>query len=403
MNTTSPPLGTELPHHADVVIIGGGVIGTVTAYVLARNGLSPLLIERKDIGSGTSSAAAAAALLQTKTSPNKLRIASHSLVLMDELHAQLGGRFEFSHTGSLLVASEPAEMALIREMNTSQKALGLDVQLLDGNQARQLMPILGEAVIGGSYSPRDAQINPLELVSVAANEAARLGASLCTFTEVNNIDVDHDRILAVGTSAGRVYTDTVVNAAGVWAPDIAQLAGITLPVEPLKGELLITERMPPMMQGTLIAAKYLLSKSELENAAQGNTTLRSVGITLVQVNHGNFVIGSTREPAGFDRRSTCAGVRELCGQLLDLTPSLASVRLLRSYAGLRPITPHGSPYIGRTPGIPGFIQATGFGGDGLVMSAITAEMISSLLLDGGKHPFLPIFSKGGYVNIEANG
>ena len=373
------PSPNTLPNTVDVVIIGGGVIGSVAAYVLAKAGLRVLVIERRDIGSGTSSSAAAAALLQTKTSIKKLALANQSLKLLDNLHEQLGGSFEFAHTGSLLAACDDDEMQLIREMNANLLAMGLDVELLDGRQAQQVMPVLGENIVGGSYSPKDAQINPLELVVACALAARQHGAIFSTFTELQGIEIPSDKTVAVQTSAGRVLTETIINAAGVWAPRVAQMAGVSLPVSPLKGELLVTERMPPQMQGTLIAAKYLLSKAKAEGESGGQASKRSVGITLVQVAHGNFIVGSTREQADYDIRSTSDGIRELVHQLLELTPRLANVHLLRAYAGLRPLTPDGSPIISRTPGLPGLIHAVGFGGDGLAMSAITAEMILGML------------------------
>jgi sarcosine oxidase subunit beta len=383
---------TKLPSNVDLVIIGGGVIGTVTAYILAKAGFQVLVIERHDIGAGTSSSAAAAALLQTKTSAKKLSLANTSLKLLDELHEQLEGRFEYAHTGSLLAANTDDELQLVRDMNDNLKSLGLDVEFLDGRQAREFMPVLGRNIIGASYSPHDAQINPLELVTACAQAARMNGATFATFTELLEIETSGNSIVAVHTNAGRVLTDIVINAAGVWAPQVARMANVLLPVSPLKGELLITERMPRQMHGTLIAAKYLLSKTRAEENTSGQAAKRSVGITLVQVAHGNFVIGSTRDPEGFDKRSTHDGIRELVHQLLELTPSLANVHLLRAYAGLRPLTPDGSPIISRTPQLPGFIQAAGFGGDGLAMSAITADMILGILTGHQDNNLLTNFS-----------
>lgn len=391
---------TEFPSSVDVAIVGAGVIGTVTAYILAKAGFRVLVIERKDIGAGTSSSAAAAALLQTKTSAKKLSLANTSLNLLDELHEQLEGRFEYAHTGSLLAATTDDELQLVRDMNASLKSLGLDVEFLDGKQARETMPVLGQSVIGASYSSHDAQINPLELVSACAQAARLKGVAFATFTELLGIETSGETIVAVQTSAGRVLANTVINAAGVWAPQVAHMANVSLPVSPLKGELLITERMPPQMHGTLIAAKYLLSKARAEENTSGQTAKRSVGITLVQVAHGNFVVGSTRDPEGLDKRSTYDGIHELVHQLLELTPTLANVHLLRAYAGLRPLTPDGSPIIGRTPQLPGFIQAAGFGGDGLAMSAITADMILGILTGNQDDELLVNFSLDRFETSE---
>jgi glycine/D-amino acid oxidase-like deaminating enzyme len=382
----------SIPPKAEVVIVGGGVIGTVTAYMLAKAGFQVLVIEQKEIGSGTTSKAAAAALLQTKTSPKKLALANRSLDLLDDLHEQLGESFEYAHTGSLLAATTEDEFQLIKEMNGTLLSLGLAVDLLDGQQARAIMPILGDSVIGATYSPRDAQINPLELVVACAQAAKRYGAVFANHTKLQGIEISGESIQAVQTSAGRVLTGTVINAAGVWASEVARMGGVELSISPLKGELLVTERMPPLMQGTLIAAKYLLSKARAEGEAGGRAPKRTVGITLVQVAHGNLIVGSTREMAEYDMRSTFAGIQELVKQLLDLTPALGNVHLLRGYAGLRPLTPDGSPIISRTPHLPGFIQVAGFGGDGLAMSAITADILLGMLTGNPDIELLANFS-----------
>jgi len=389
-----------LPHSSEVVIIGGGVVGTVTAYILSKAGMKVLLVESQDIGSGTTSKAAAAALLQTKNTAKKLALANRSLNLLDRLHEQLGGAFEYAHTGSLLAATTEDELELVRSMNAALGSLGLEVEMMDGRQARQAMPILSERVLGASYSPRDAQINPLELVVACSRVARNNGASFATHTRVAGIETREGVIQAVQTDAGRVLTDTVINAAGVWAPQVARMAGIDVSISPLKGELLISERMPRMMTGTLIAAKYLLSKARAEGESGGRTPRRTVGITLVQVAHGNFIVGSTREQAEYDQRSTFAGIHELVRQLLELAPSLANVHLLRGYAGLRPLTPDGSPIISRSPGLPRFIQAVGFGGDGLAMSAITAEMILGLLTGHEDQELLANFSIERFSPVE---
>lgn len=373
-----PESKNHLENKADVVVIGGGVIGTAITYFLTRQGIDVCLVEQNDIGSGTTSAAAAAALLQTKTSRAKLALAQKSLALLDEFHQESGGCFEFEHSGSLLAASNEAELGIIHEMLDQLKTLGLDVRFVDGKQAQELMPIAGSGIIGASYSPVDAKINPLELVVTYADFAKRAGAKFHTYTQLTGIERNGDRIQAVNTSRGRVLTDTVINAAGAWAPQVARLAGITLPITPLKGELMITEPMPPMLRGTLISAGYLLSKKRLESSQNNQGSKRSVGITLVQVNRGNFLVGSTREEAGYDRRSTFAGINELCLKLREFVPAVANIHIIRSYAGLRPITPDGMPIIGRAPELPGFITAAGHGGDGLILSAITAKTVTEI-------------------------
>ncbi|MCP4361126.1 MAG: FAD-binding oxidoreductase [Chloroflexi bacterium] len=365
----------ELPKSAEAVVIGGGVIGCACAYFLARDGVDVCLLERGDIGAGTSSAAAVAALLQTKTSTIKMALAKKSLSLLDELHEDFDAGFEYKRSGSLLAASSPTEMELVKKKSAALRTLGLDIQLVNGDEARSLMPMLGPTIIGGSYSPGDAIINPLHLVVAYTAVSRRLHAKIHTFTEVIGIEIDRNRILAVCTNKGKILTETIINAAGVWSPQIAGMVNLDLPITPLKGELLVTEAVPPMMRGTLISAQYLQSKAQLEQRVNGAAPQRSVGITLAQVERGNFIIGSTREQAGFDRQSSYDGINRLVSQLLAIAPNLSHIRILRTYAGLRPITPDGLPIIGRAPQLPGFIVAAGHGGDGISLSAVTAELV----------------------------
>jgi glycine/D-amino acid oxidase-like deaminating enzyme len=386
------PLACELPGSADVVIIGGGVIGVATAYALARAGIDACLLERHDIGAGTSSAAAAAALLQTKTSQEKLDLAKKSLDLLDSLHKELDESFEYAHTGSLLAAASEAEMAIVHDKVGALSALGLDIQLIDGDEARRMMPVLGPDIIGASYSPLDAQINPLELVTAYAAAARRHGAKICSFTEVTGIERQQGRITGVQTNRGQINTGEVINAAGVWAPRIAEMVGVHLPIEPLKGEIMVTEPMPRMMQGTLISGKYMLSKARAEEIDGEDRPKRSAGITLVQVHHGNFIVGSTREQAGYDQRSSYAGISALSSLLIEIAPALKDVHIIRAYAGLRPLSADGIPIIGRAAGQPDLIIAAGYGGDGLVMSAISGEFITGIINGDPSPEMLDMFS-----------
>jgi glycine/D-amino acid oxidase-like deaminating enzyme len=259
------------------------------------------------------------------------------------------------------------------------KANGLDVEIVDGDGARAAMPVLGPLVIGASICRPDSIINPLELVTSYARHARRLGATLCTGTEVTGIECRGNKIMGVQTNRGCIATSKVVDACGVWSSMVARMVGFDLPVKPRKGELLVTEPVPPFIKGTLIAARYLVSKTSTAVSSEAPGASRTVGVTLAQARRGNLIVGSTREFAGYDRRSTYAGIHELAHQLVEIVPALKSIRVIRSYAGLRPITPDGLPVIGGLPGMPDFVVATGHEGDGIVLSAVTASIVTNLI------------------------
>ncbi len=208
--------GTEPQKSAEVVIIGGGVVGSAIACFLARDGVDVCLLERGDVASGTAGAAAVAALMQTKTSVIKLALAKRSLDLLDDLHERFNRCFEYTHSGSLLVANSPAEMEVVENMAAKLHRLGLDVQLVSGDEARSIMPLLGSMTVGGSYSSRDAIINPLKLVVAYTAVARHNRANIYTFTKVTGIETSGNRIHAVLTNKGKIQCRKPACRAAEW-------------------------------------------------------------------------------------------------------------------------------------------------------------------------------------------
>jgi glycine/D-amino acid oxidase-like deaminating enzyme len=374
-----PVSSAPLPRTADVVIVGSGIVGSAIAFFLSRARLKVCLIDRSDLGAGTTSAAAIAGLLQTKTSAVKLALARESLELLDGLHAEFEHSFQFDRAGSVLAAQSETEFQVVRDMVSKLKVNGLEVEIVDGDGARAAMPVLGPLVIGASICRLDAIINPLELVMSYVRHARRLGATFCTGTEVTGIECRGDKVTGVQTNRGGIATPKVVDACGVWSPAVARMVGFDLPIKPRKGEILVTEPVPPFIKGTLIAARYLVSKASTQVSSETPGASRTVGVTLAQARRGNLIVGSTREFAGYDRRSTYAGIHELARQLVEIVPTMKNIRVIRSYAGQRPITPDGLPVISGLPGMPDFVVATGHEGDGIVLSAVTASIVTNLI------------------------
>ncbi|HIQ06578.1 MAG TPA: FAD-binding oxidoreductase, partial [Anaerolineae bacterium] len=363
---------------ADVVVIGGGVVGTSITYYLAKRGVRVCLVEKADIASGTSSSCANAIMLQTKSLGPKLNLARESATLFRGLEEELETDIEFENAGGMVVAETEAEVSYVQAKVQSLQSLGIHIEFVSADRARSLQPALTEHICGASYCPEDSIVNPLKLAMGYIRAAERLGAAIRRFTEVIGIERQGDKILAVLTNRGKIPTTTVVNAAGVWSPALARMVGLHLPIVPRKGELFVTEPVPPMLRGLIVSARYLMSKAP-SGAGAGTGQMRA-GVIASQTRRGNFLIGSTREFSGFDRRSTYRGIRELVCQTARVLPFMSNMHVLRFYAGLRPTTPDGLPILERSPSLPGFIVASGHEGDGIALSPITGKTIADLIV-----------------------
>jgi sarcosine oxidase subunit beta len=363
---------------ADVVVVGGGVIGTAVTYYLARQGVDVCLVEQNDIASGTSSACAIGVALQTKPPGPKQELARASLDLYRGLTEELESDIEFANEGGMLVAENEEQLALIAKKAEKASKAGLAIELLSAEEAHQHQPNLAPHIVGATYCADDATVNPYKLAFAFVDAARRVGAAVYTETEVTAIERQGEDITAVVTSRGRINTKTVVNAAGPWAPLLAEMAGVDLPVKPRKGELLVTEPGPPLIHGVVVSAGYLLSKAMPKGSNGGMTA----GLWTGQTGRGNLLVGSTREFAGYDRSSSYEGMQALLHHIT------------RFYAGLRPASSDGLPILGRSSQVPGFVLANGHEGDGIALSPVTGKRIADLLTGKITEDLLAPFAPG---------
>lgn len=290
-----------LPKSADVVVVGGGVVGTAITYYLAAYGVDVCLLERDDIASGTSSAAASGVSLQTKPPGPKQDLARASLDLFRSLGEALEADIEFSNEGGMLVAETEEEFELIQIEAHQAAQVGVAMSVLSAEEARAEQPELARHIVGATFCPDDSTVNPYLLALALARAASRKGAKIVTGQPVTGLARNGDTIESVRTADGGITTHTVVNAAGPWAPMLAEIAGVSLPITPRKGELFVTAPGPALLRGTVISASYLRSKSL---SAGQDPNQMTVGLWAGQTRRGNLLIGSTREFAGYDRSST---------------------------------------------------------------------------------------------------
>jgi sarcosine oxidase subunit beta len=366
-----------LSQTAEVLIIGAGVIGASIAFHLTRRGINPLLVEKSAPAAGSSGACDGLVFLQSKKPGLHLRLALESRKRFDGLIAAFDRCFEFKNPGGLCLIESEAELEAMRLSVDALKKGGLEVELIDGNEARIREPCLSERVIAATYSTMDAQVNPYALTFAFLRAAESAGACILSGEEVRAIEVVSGKTGAVITERHKISVPIVVNAAGAWAADIGRMVGLEVPITPRRGQILVTAAVPPLLRHCLISAQYVAAKFKPELAETGGA-----GFSLEQVDSGNILIGSTREFVGFDRRTTFEGIHTIARRIVPFIPALKYVPVIRTFGGLRPYTPDGLPILGKVAGLEGFIMAAGHEGDGIALSAITGELIADLIATG---------------------
>jgi glycine/D-amino acid oxidase-like deaminating enzyme len=363
---------------SDVVVIGGGAIGTSIAYHLARRRIDVILVERDDIASGTSGACDGFIFMQSKKPDVHLQMALESARMMERLSTELQRDIEYEKSGGMIVVKSRKDMPEMRKLVERQRKVGLEVDLLDAHQAREMEPCLSSGIAGATYSPTDAQVNPMSLCFAFAEAAKRMGAEVLTHTEVTDVPTTKGKVEGVVTSKGVIRADVVVNAAGVYAPVIGKMVGVELPITPRRGQVLVTEPVPQLLKRVMICSRYITSKFN-SRRVQGSL---GVGLALEQTRAGSLLIGSTREFVGYDRTVTPEGIQAVLEHASALVPIIGELNVIRAFAGLRPHTPDGMPILGKVDGVEGFIMAAGHEGDGIALSPITGFLIAELIATG---------------------
>ena len=377
----------------DVVVVGAGVAGSSVAYHCARRGLRVCVVEREGLGGRTTSASAGLILVQSRVPGPALEFALANIELLARYREELGGDIDYVRCGSLVLAEDETELALLREFIRRQSR-HVPVELLDEGDVRRLEPNLAPGPLGASYCALDGYANPMG-VSIAFTRGARaLGADVRLRTEVLGLERAGDRVTGVRSSAGSITAGAVVDAAGVWSPEIARMAGVDVPVVPRKGQLLVSEPLPPLFHTVLNHAGLIPFKDH-------GITFAAIADELQKKRYmkqssggffaGRVYVGSTSEFVGFDRGNTWPGVTELARYAVETVPALARARLVRAWAGLRPRTSDGKFLIGPAPGVEGFWLATGHDSNGVLHSSATGHLLAEWIATGIRPPLLAQF------------
>jgi sarcosine oxidase subunit beta len=365
-----------------VVVVGAGLIGSSIAFRLAQGGYDVTIVDRGGVGAATSSACDKSIILQSKRPGPHLTMALESRAYYEDLEEELGAELEFSRAGGMIVIDDEQHLTEMHDHVEQQRRAGVDVTLLNPDDAHQQQPALSTDIIGAAYSPTDAEVNPLLLNRAFLDAAERAGADTRLYTEVTEITHTDQHITGVQTVAGRIGADVVVNAAGPFAHKLSTSVGIQLPITPRRGVILIGESMPIVVHGVVLCAHYILAKHST-GAGKPSDSERGPGLSLGQTAYGNTLIGASREFVGFQRHVSHEVLHDVAQHAVRLAPTLGTTRIIRSMVGFRPSTPDGMPIISEVPGLSGYVIAAGHEGDGIALAPLTGLMVRDLLNGAG--------------------
>ncbi len=360
----------------DVVIIGGGIIGCAIAYFLRKRHIEVTLLERGELGGQASGAAAGLlAPLGPLSGPGPfadlvLTGFSSLIALVPELEESSGIHMNYERTGALRVVRNPKRITHLRKRLDSWQLLGLQLYWLTGDEARQREPSLAPDVYAAIYAPEESQIQAASVVQAFARAARLLGADIYEQQEVSHLLMNNTRVTGVCTAQGEtIACNQIVIASGAWAAQCATWLDVTLPIQPLHGQLLaLPQASSPLQHIVFGNAGYLLPR--------GNTVL----------------VGATKEERGFDPTVTEQATSWLYATATQLVPALATSKIHATWAGLRPKTPDSHPIIGFLPVWENVLIAAGHNSVGVILSAITGQGVAEMITTGVVPPLLRPFA-----------
>lgn len=351
---------------ADVVIIGGGIVGVSLAYHLARRGSSDVVVLERDlIGSGSTSRANGGVRLQFAT-PLNITLSLEAVRVFETFRDEFGVDPDFRQYGYLFLITDPGDLARFREMHALQRALGVPVELLSPEDVRRLVPPLElDGVLAGSYCARDGFADPNAVVQGFARRAGALGVEIREGASVVGIDVEGGRVRGVRTAADRIAARVVVNAGGPWAGVVGRLAGVEIPVQPHRRSQFITAPFDGLRDPMPLVIES------------------GVGFSFRKEGPG-VLMGMTKpEPPGsFDDSVDWEWLPRVIEHAVRWVPALAEARIARGYAGLYDMSPDRHPIVGPVPEVQGLFCCGGFSGHGFMHGPPAGRLLAEWILDG---------------------
>ena len=360
-----------MSNKADVVIVGGGVIGCATAYYLSKKGKSVIVLEgSENIGNGGSSRNGGG-VRQSGRDPRELPLAMYGIEkLWPHLSEELGVDCEYHKEGNLRLGKTKKHLDILQGLTDRAVACGLDVRMVDAKEVKEINPFLSDEVIGASWCPTDGHANPMVTTLAYYRKARMQGVRFLSGEKVISLKKVKGRVKKVITENNVYEGDYVLVAAGYESREILATVGVDVPMHQELLECLVTEAEPHMfnqMLGTAEADFY------------GH-----------QTEHGSFVFGGS---SGLELNNKDIGVKNspsntsitapcICRGIMKYFPSLEDAKIVRTWAGYVDTSQDGVPVLGEVDEVPGLIIACAFTGHGFGIAPAVGEQLAMLITDG---------------------
>ncbi|HEV2665811.1 MAG TPA: FAD-binding oxidoreductase [Blastocatellia bacterium] len=359
---------------ADVVIIGGGIVGSSVAYHLAESGCANILIiereEKQGLGSTSKSLGGVRAQFAT---PINIQMSLYSIDLFSRFEEVTGQTADYRAHGYLFCATTDAHLKYLRENQEMQKSFGLkNAEMVSRDDIAKMVPqMVANDIIGGAYCPSDGFVDPYGVLTGFAKRAKELGARIWLNTAVTGVKVENSSVTGVSTTRGEVSTRNVVNAAGPWAAGVAEMAGVELPVTPLRRQIVKTQR-----------CDFLPAKFPMVIDMSTGFHFRREGEAIL------MAWPDDEETYGFKTAFTHDFLEKILTRAVDRVPQFADlpVNPKQCWAGMYEVSPDHHAIIGPAPGVQGLFFANGFSGHGVMHSPASGRVTADLIL--GRQSFV---------------
>jgi sarcosine oxidase subunit beta len=362
---------SALPGRAEVVVVGGGVIGTSVAFHLAEAGVDVLLLERSELASGSTSRAAGGVRAQF-SDPLNVALGLRSLEAFERFGERPGAEIDLKRVGYLFLLDREEDVAAFERSVELQNEHGVPSRFVSLDETRRLCPLAGlEGVLAATFSPLDGHASPEAVVQGYAAGAVRNGATVLTRCAVTGIDVEDGAICGLETDRGHVETAIVVCAAGAWSPDVARMAGVTLPVEPVLRQIGFTSAVAGLPERIPLTIDF------------------TTGFYFHREGPGLlFGMADRGQPTGFDAPADPSWLEQASAVAERRLPGLLEMGLAGGWRGYYEVTPDHNALIGEAGSVARFLYATGFSGHGFLQGPAAGEIVRDLVL--GTTPFVDV-------------
>jgi sarcosine oxidase, subunit beta len=356
---------------ADVVVVGGGAIGTSIAFHLAEAGANVCLLERESLSSGSTSRAAGGVRTQF-SDPLNIAIGLRSIEAFERFGERPGGDIELRQVGYLFLLDRAGDVVIFERSVALQNELGVPSRVVTAEEAGRLSPLAGlDGVLAGTYCPLDGHANPESVAQGYAAGARAHGATVLTGRPATALEVEDGAVRGVVTEDGVVETTTVVVAAGVWSPELMRTAGVDLPVEPIFREVVTTAPVPDLPDAIPLTVDF------------------TTGFYFHREGPGLLIGMADREqPPGFDAATDPNWIEHVIEVAARRAPAFLDMGIANGWKGYYEVTPDHNGLVGEVEGVERLLYATGFSGHGFMQAPAVGEIVRDLVL--GNEPFVDV-------------